>query len=156
MGRPMLPSNLKILKGTDQKCRMNENEPKPEIEAPDAPEFLNAVALAEWNRLVPELVKLGILAKIDSTTLAAYCATFARWVEAEGMLMSEGSVIETSNGNIIQSPWVGIANTALGHMRKFLTEFGMSPASRSKVIATGAANVGRPEKQNPFEALKKA
>ena len=41
----------------------------------------------------------------------------------------------TSNGNIIQNPLVGIANKSLELMHKYLTEFGMSPSSRTRVSA---------------------
>ena len=39
----------------------------------------------------------------------------------------------TSNGNIIQNPLVGIANKSLELMHKYLTEFGMSPSSRTQM-----------------------
>lgn len=39
----------------------------------------------------------------------------------------------TESGYVMQHPAVGIANSALELMRKFMSEFGMTPASRSKI-----------------------
>jgi P27 family predicted phage terminase small subunit len=44
-----------------------------------------------------------------------------------------GPVFKSDRGYPIQNPYLSIANTALDHMRKFLIEFGMTPASRSKL-----------------------
>jgi len=43
---------------------------------------------------------------------------------------------KTSNGNAIQNPLVGIANKAMADMVHFAIEFGMTPAARSRVVAT--------------------
>ncbi len=82
---------------------------------------------------MPELEALGLLAKIDRASLAAYCQCWARWIEAEELVAEQGLVAVTDKGNVIQHPAVGIANTALGQMRAFLTEFGMTPASRTRI-----------------------
>jgi P27 family predicted phage terminase small subunit len=47
-----------------------------------------------------------------------------------------GPVIKTNKGYPIQNPYLGISNTALENIRRFLIEFGMSPASRSKLRIT--------------------
>ena len=127
------PTALKILKGTAQNCRLNKNEPQPELKIPDCPEHLEGEALKEWNRITVILDNLGLLSEMDRTALAAYCQVYGRWVRAEKAVAANGLTVETTHGNIVQNPEVGIANKALELMRKYLVEFGMSPASRPKV-----------------------
>lgn len=138
MARPKKPTRLKKLQGTAQKCRLNKNEPEPEIKIPDPPDFLDSAALEEWNRVTPILKRLGLISELDSMELAAYCQCFSRWRTAEQKLLELGLTETTSNGNNIQSPYVGIANTAMKQMHQFLCQFGMTPASRSGVTAAKA------------------
>lgn len=85
-GRKPLPTHLKMVRGTLQKCRMNPDEPTPAPEIPDAPPHLSPEAREEWERLALELYELGILSTIDRAALAAYCQAYGRWVEAEEQL----------------------------------------------------------------------
>lgn len=134
-GRKPLPTNVKILKGTARKHRLNPDEPQPEIEIPDPPEILKGDALKEWRRITVELEKMGLMSKADRTALAAYCQCYARWVEAEKTIQESSLLIKTNNGNVAPNPAIKIANTALTHMLKYLTEFGLTPSSRTRVAA---------------------
>jgi P27 family predicted phage terminase small subunit len=50
------------------------------------------------------------------------------------MLKSTGPVIKSkTTGAIYQNPYLAVANRAMKQMRDFLTEFGMTPSSRSRV-----------------------
>lgn len=40
--------------------------------APEAPAWLDKAAVAEWQRLVPELDRQGVVAVVDQPILAAY------------------------------------------------------------------------------------
>lgn len=138
-GRKPLPSKLKVLRGTDQKCRMNPDEARPNPEIPSAPRHLSREALMEWGRITDELHRLGLLSNIDRAALAAYCQAYGRWVEAETQIYADPEcpllTSRTANGTTIQHPLVGIANSAALLMHKFLTEFGMTPSSRTRVAA---------------------
>ena len=56
--------------------------------------------------------------------------------DAERNIAKYGSVIRTSSGLSIQSPYVGIATKAIEQMRKFLSEFCMTPTSRGRMNAS--------------------
>jgi len=135
MSRP-LPTQLKIIRGTNRPGRSNKAEPKPEIQAPSCPDSLSLAAKAEWRRMAPLLVNMGLLSKLDRSALAGYCELYARWTKAEKEVQHQGEVITTPNGSLQVSPWLSIANRSLSEMRKYMAEFGLSPASRSKVTAT--------------------
>lgn len=136
MPRRPLPTKLKILKGTLKPGRMNKNEPEPPIEAPDCPAHLSEGASMEWQRIAPILEEMGLLSNIDRAALAGYCELWARWEKAEREIQAHGEVITTPNGTLQTSPWVSIAHRTLVELRRFAAEFGLSPASRSKVTAT--------------------
>lgn len=130
------PTSLKLLAGNPGKRPLNAAEPKPDPAIPDCPDHLTPEARAEWDRIVPELEALGLLTRIDRAALAAYCTAYGRWVEAERMVKEHGLTVETPNGYPVKSPWLSTADKALDQLRKFIQEFGLSPASRSKVAAT--------------------
>jgi P27 family predicted phage terminase small subunit len=87
----------------------------------------------------PDLMDMGVLSRIDSAALAAYCECWSRWRDAERNIAKYGSVIRTPPGYPIQAPYIGMATTAIEQMRKFLSESGMIPASRSRINATPPA-----------------
>lgn len=132
-GRRPKPSALKRLQGNPGKRRLNAAEPQPGG-VPKCPPHLDREAKREWKRISQELIALGLLTNVDRASLAAYCAAFSRWAEAEKNLQKFGTVIKSpKSGFPIQNPFLGVANTALDQMRKFATEFGLTPASRSRL-----------------------
>jgi P27 family predicted phage terminase small subunit len=144
-GRKPEPTNLKLLKGNPGKRAIKKDEIEPEIKIPSPPKHLSVIAKIEWRRISRVLYSLKLLSDIDRTALAAYCQSYGRWVEAEKGVKESGLMVKTTNGNIIQSPLVGIANKSMQMMHKFLIEFGMSPAARCKV------KVGAEEKRDPLD-----
>jgi len=124
---------MKIVRGNPGKRPINEKEPKPEVAIPSCPPHLGSTARKEWDRLSRELFALGVLTGLDRAALAAYCDSYADWVYARNKIKKHGRLIETKEGNIIQSPYVGMSNTAKKLMHKFLIEFGLTPSSRSRI-----------------------
>ncbi|WP_324754010.1 phage terminase small subunit P27 family [Roseovarius sp. Pro17] len=149
------PTNLKLLTGTARAHRLNPREPQPEVARPDAPEHLTDAARDEWSRVVVELVALGILTHLDRGALAAYCQAYGRWSAAEAALarmaardaVTDGLMVKTRSGNLIQNPLVGAANKAMADMVRYAAEFGMTPSARTRVVGTSEAG------PNPFAQL---
>jgi P27 family predicted phage terminase small subunit len=127
------PTCLKILNGEPNKRRINFAEPKPSLKRPHCPSFLSKEAKKEWRRIAPQLERSGVLSKIDGAALAAYCTAWARWVDAERILQKSGVLVKAPSGFPMQSPLLAIANKAMHQMVKILTEFGMTPSSRSRI-----------------------
>jgi P27 family predicted phage terminase small subunit len=92
-------------------------------------------AKAEWERVGPELLRLKLLTVLDTPVFAAYCEAYATWVLAERLLAEAGGklTITTARGNEVPHPLLRIANYAAADMLKFGSEFGMTPASRSRL-----------------------
>lgn len=138
-GRPAKPTHLHVIDGTARPDRMakRKREPKPApAQRPVCPGHLDQVARNEWRRIVPELVAIGVIARIDTATLAAYCQAFSRWVAAELELQEHGALTYVSETGVIRShPAVRIASDAMTQMRIFAQEYGLTPASRARVQA---------------------
>jgi P27 family predicted phage terminase small subunit len=118
------------------------SEPKP-TGVPTCPRHLDDDAKKEWKRISAELITLGLLTSVDRAALAGYCVAWSRWIAAELQIQKFGTVIKSpKSGFPIPSPYVGIANVAMDHMRKFSIEFGLTPASRSKVQGTSPHGIG--------------
>lgn len=132
-GRKPLPTAFKVINGEKRKHRLNPGEPRPDISTPKPPAFLSAEALKEWNRITPELERLGIITVLDRLPLAVFCQVSADLAEAERQLHREGFTIQTANGGTKTHPLVGIVNMFQSMMQKFAVEFGMTPASRNRV-----------------------
>ena len=80
---------------------------------------------------------MGVLTTFDRAALAAYCQAYGRWVEAEERLRETPMLFKTPAGYVQQSPWLGIVNKQLELMGRYMTELGMTPASRARVAVGG-------------------
>ncbi len=144
-GRRPIPTQLKIIKGTDQPCRMQKDEPKPATNNIKMPPGLSKDAKKHWRIISKRLIAAKILTEIDTDALAMYCESWAVWWDATKKVNEHGSVVEGQNGYAVQSPYFLIANKAHNQMRQMATEFGMTPSSRTRVAATSS-----PDDDNPF------
>ena len=100
---------------------------------PECPSELSPVARSEWDRLVGELAALRILTHLDRAALAAYCGAYALWAEATAQIQKYGAMIKSPTGFPIQSPYLAIANRQAEIMMRIASEFGFTPASRSRI-----------------------
>lgn len=132
-GRRPKPTRVKILTGNPGKHRLNMHEPQPEPAVPDCPTELGLVARREWERMTTELSKLRIITALDRAALAAYCNAYALWAEAAEAIQKYGTMVKSPSGYPIQSPYVSIANRQAEIMMRIASEFGFTPASRSRI-----------------------
>jgi P27 family predicted phage terminase small subunit len=130
------PTRLRILEGNPSNRPLNDREPTPRQGEPDCPEWLIPEAQAEWARITVELGHMGLLSRADRAALAAYCQAWARWRQAEEAIGEGADGLTSSNkmGRNV-SPEVQVSNKYLTLMKQYLAEFGLTPASRSKVQA---------------------
>ena len=114
---------------------MNEHEPRPDVAIPECPSELSPLARKEWDRLVGELCALRMLTNLDRAALAAYCGAYALWAEATEAIQKYGAMIKSPQGFPIQLPYLAIANRQAEIMMRIASEFGFTPASRSRIVA---------------------
>jgi P27 family predicted phage terminase small subunit len=133
MGPRPKPTAIRRMEGNRGKRAWNHDEPEPPDGIPRCPKHLAPVARTEWRRVARALYGMGVLTVIDRAALAAYCQSYAKWVEAENKLKETPALLKTPSGYVQQSPWMAISNKQLELMGRYMTELGMTPASRSRV-----------------------
>jgi P27 family predicted phage terminase small subunit len=155
-GRKPKPTALKLLEGDRGKGRrpLNKNEPIPPEGAIKCPSWLLPEAKKEWKRLAPALEAMRVLTVADLSAFEGYCQAYARWREAEEFITQHGSIFKTPSGYVQQVPQVSIAQQNLKIMQSFCSEFGLTPASRARVIANGGGADDLPS-EDPMEKLLK-
>jgi P27 family predicted phage terminase small subunit len=147
-GRKPLPTHLKIVKGTARSHRLNPSEPAPAASAPQAPGHLDERAKEKFDRLAKMLAAHGIMTVLDTAALARYCIIWCRWIDAEQEVKTRGPVVKPQGGNVIQNPFLAIANRCLSQMAQIESEFGMTPSSRSRIRAESVSKT-----VDPFESF---
>ena len=139
-GRKPTPTAIKKLEGNPGKRPLNDNEPKPMQKTPPCPKWLTPEAKKEWRRLASGLTRMGVLTDVDMASFAGYCQAYARWRENEEFISKNGSLVRTPSGYWQQVPQVSIAQQYLKQMERFAEQFGLTPASRSRIIAEGSGD----------------
>jgi P27 family predicted phage terminase small subunit len=149
-GRKPKPPALKLVEGRgngrDSGGRKVKEPPSFVRLPPEPPEILNEEALAEWNRVVPELQRLKLTKSIDAAALTAYCLAWSRMVTAQRIIDSEGILHSNSQG-VTRHPAVAVLEAASKELRSWCAEFGLTPSAENR-LATLEANDG--EEANPF------
>lgn len=165
-GPKTLPANVHALRNNPSKKNLGvllDETVRPKVEIPVMPTHLAEEAKREWRRITKHLEVLGLISQIDRAALAAYCTAWGDYVWAElriealnaaalkkakAALKDEesgepiedageaGRIWDTPSGYKQISVPMQIRNRALEMMGKFLAEFGMSPAARSRVTAS--------------------
>ena len=136
-GRKPKPTAIKRLEGNPGKRPLNIYEPKPQKKAPACPDWLDEEAKREWHRLAKTMEAMGVLTEADMAAFATYCDAYSKWKDATEFINQHGQIFKTPSGYIQQVPQVSIAQTYGKLMTKIATEFGLTPASRSRIIAGG-------------------
>jgi P27 family predicted phage terminase small subunit len=140
-GPKPLPANVHLLNGNPSKKKFSvlSDGSRVPVEIPDCPSHLDAGAKREWKLIVPELERLGLIAKIDKAALAIYCVAYSRWEAAEKELKKLGLdalTFKTPSGYTQTSPLLQISNKAQEQIKSSMADFGMSPSARSRVSVT--------------------
>lgn len=131
------PTALKLLEGT-RKDRVNQAEPHVIEGSPECPDHLDAVAKAEFRRMLGLLHASGVLSRADGTALALYCQTYSEWIAVRAEVAKKGRLIETTEGTWKINPLIEVAHKCKLLCLKTLVEFGFTPSSRSRVTRVTA------------------
>ena len=141
MGKRALPTEIKKAKGTLRLCRTNPSEPQyPKVSGlPDPPLFLNEVGKQLYYETGNILIASGVLKVVNVPLLVTYCKEMEIYIDACEKINSSSmvrSVLIRTDQKVWQiNPYRKIMNDALSNMLAIAREFGLTPASSSKVIA---------------------
>lgn len=132
VGRKPTPTVLKVLAGNPGK-RPIKPEPKPKPIAPKAPTWLPPEAKRRWKELAPELERLGLLTCVDGLAFAMMLTHYAMAVEAAKVLKADGVLTKDSKNRSRKHPMHQVFRDHSEAFRQYLSEFGLSPASRARL-----------------------
>lgn len=146
------PTALHKARGTYRPDRHGTAEPEPASATARVPRWAELEGEAEkcYRRLAPMLASMRVLTEADVTALVQLCRRYAEYMELREQVDDEGVtyVIEGRNGRQRKTnPAVMVRDRAWADFQKGLTEFGLTPVSRSKITAAP-----EPEK-DPFAEL---
>lgn len=155
-----MPSNVHRLRGNPSKKPAADllGEFQPEVELPSAPAWIWPEARKEWRRLGAELVRYGLISRLDRAALVLYVQAWAKMVWAEQRLASamklaeekrlaaeaegkeydggDGVMVRTANGNMTYSHHWVVGRRAAEDVNRYLAAFGLSPAQRARVATS--------------------
>ena len=144
MARPRKPTALKLLKGTAQKCRLNKNEPKPEVGMPTPPVHLSKRAAKVYGEFAEVLLGMQVLTVADGVALESLAQAYVDHREAAEFLDKMGTTVyvvtRVSPDGVTHEefkpyPQVAQRNDADRRLRGWLQSFGLTASDRSRVSA---------------------
>jgi P27 family predicted phage terminase small subunit len=116
---------------------------------PDRPDFLTGEACEEWDRVVPALAELGLIAKTDRALLAVHAQTWADLQAVQGALGGEFTIVRPT-GVVVVNPLYKVWESLLSTLLTVDKALGLTPASRLRLPAPP-----RPAANDPFDELLK-
>lgn len=132
--RETKPKGLKEIASSQHKLPPETKETEP-VRILECPPELGPAARQEWDRIVSELTSKGVLSSFDRGPLAVYCNAYAQYFEAMQEVQKYGAMIKSPNGYPVQSPYLAVANRHADTMVRIASEFGFTPASRSRIFS---------------------
>ena len=124
MGRPRTPTRILRIKGIEknhpERLRLRENEPENVNPVGDPPESLSSPERNVWLRIVDESIP-GVLGQADRIAIELACKLYVR--------VNDGTATGVDYNQLV----------------KLLSQFGMTPADRSKIA------IPKPDEKGEFD-----
>ncbi|MCW5751362.1 MAG: phage terminase small subunit P27 family [Anaerolineales bacterium] len=140
MPRKRKPTRLREIEGNPGKRRLPAEPDFPRVTAPECPADLRGVARQTWHALAALLTQAGILTCGDMLALKALCETAGEADRLRKKLAKAGWTFERldeQHGMRLRArPEAAMLADADRRLRFWLTEFGLTPAARSRVGST--------------------
>ncbi len=136
-GPPKTPTHLRLVRGNPSKRPINNNEPKPPKGVPPVPKHFDKQGKYWFKRMAEELDAIGVISQLDGRALELLVEAYTEYRHHCDTLEVEGYTYrtETQTGDVMikAHPAAIMKADAWKRLRAMLSEFGMTPASRSKV-----------------------
>lgn len=101
-----------------------------DVLAPDLPAGLCEEAQAEWQRIVPELEAIGLLATVDRSILMRYCQAWADWLSLNENLAATGMLVRGRRDALVRNPLWLLRHDAEAVLSDLGKQLGLTPAAR--------------------------
>ena len=135
-----MPSAISIVHGS----RRPLNSPEPSSPAlkrmPPAPGFLDDEGKRVWSAEGRRFIKAGLLTALDLSMFGSWCIWYSKRDAASRAVNQSGVVVKANGvGNPYINPYMSVISMCSKAMHQIEIEFGLSPASRSKVRSLNPA-----------------
>lgn len=136
-GRKAKPTALKLIQGNPGNRAINEEEPQPlKIFAPPAPTEFDEFHSAKWVSMCERLSACRVLTELDLDALEMYVRNWVTMHESLADMNERGTLLTTRTGGVIWNPSWTKYKHAERVCRVLQAEFGMTPSSRSGLVAS--------------------
>jgi P27 family predicted phage terminase small subunit len=78
------------------------------------------------------LLQMRVLTEADQIALAELCQSYSSMLQAQQSLSKSGLLVKM-NGTVMPHPLIWVVNRYRDQVLKMLREFGLTPASRSRI-----------------------
>ncbi len=136
-GRKNKPTALKLIQGNPGHRPINETEPKPaKVFAPKAPAHLSRFEKAKWRKLTQQLSACRVLTELDLDALEMYVTHWCTMNTALRDISERGKLLASPRGGFVWNPSWAEYKHAAKVVQSLMSEFGMTPASRTGIVAS--------------------
>ena len=135
-GRKAIPSKIRALRGNPDKRKPNPNEPKPATGLARCPAYLSDDGKRAWARLAIVINGMGVGSRADGLALEILAEVHARLIKARKEIADEGITVASAQG-VKKNPAVTVAVECERLISSFAAEFGLTPASRTRLSVPG-------------------
>lgn len=135
-GRKAIPDNIKVLKGTNQKCRMRKSGAKQAAGEISMPPFLISERAKMYFELLREELKLiGMNSRTYSFIAALAAGRMAEIDECEEIVARDGRVLPGQAPNFVSrtNPAVSQLSEAKRHLQSLCSELGLTPTALGRI-----------------------
>jgi P27 family predicted phage terminase small subunit len=140
-GRPRIPDELKLRKGTLNVSRYNKEQLSTDdltLNDLRPPTYFNKYAKKFYMDYGKVLIDLGVMKQTDTFSFEALASQVGIYLEALYDIKENGMYQTGTNKNgstyRMQNPSINISNSAYKNIQVALSKLGLTPADRSRVV----------------------
>ena len=133
-GRKPISNQMKILKGTDQPCRMRDEVSVNKIlKMPPPPKWLSKSAKKLYRTKAQFLITAEILSEVDVEMFVTFCFEYGRYLDtAEKLAEVSHAAILTEKQQQLYNRLTKVNRDSFERAKYLASEFGFTPVSRMK------------------------
>jgi P27 family predicted phage terminase small subunit len=128
-GRRPDSQRLKVIRGNPGGRKIAERPTA--MGNPEPPDWLDEIAVAEWNRRLPQLA--GIVGEIDEVTFALYCQAYSDYQSLTVEVRHVGRSYLDKTGKPRLHPLERHRLEVQKQLQRWAAEFGFTPQTRSRI-----------------------
>ena len=136
MGRKRTPTAMLKAQGTFRDDR-HGNKMEAKLSIPQPPTLLSEVSQEAYDFIATRLYNMGVASELDGFALQMLADAWEDYITARNVIREKGPTYstETTQGDLMfrPRPEMAMMTNAWDRVKKMLSEYGMTAASRAKI-----------------------